>query len=83
MAEIRFTGLCGGTVKKKSKKGSDYSITQFTDLSGSQMSTFEVFGELGLVRDMTPREYFLDAKIVSLGNVQVLAGMSPVPTKSK
>lgn len=83
MARIVFTGLCGGTVEKvSSKTGKPYKITDFTDLSGSKMKVFQVFGDLGLPKDLTPKEYVLDASVVSLGDVQVVSGVSGKTAKS-
>ncbi len=75
MAKVIFTGLCGGTVEKVSKKTQKpYKVTSFTDLSGDKMVTFDVFGDLGLSRDMAPREYVFDCQVVSLGQVSVVPG---------
>jgi hypothetical protein len=58
MANLIFTGLCSGTEQKKSaKSGQPYNVTNFVDLDG--MTTISVFGDLHLVKDLTPREYTL------------------------
>lgn len=78
MAKIMFLGMCMGTVTKTSQKtGKPYSVTTFTDLSGNDAPSFQVFGDLGLSRDLTPREYVLEGSIVNVNNVSVLPGAAP------
>ena len=72
MARILFTGLCSGTEQKISKAGKPYSITNFVDLA--DMKPFSCFGDLGLPKDMTPKPYELNASVVQLGAVEVVAG---------
>jgi len=82
VAKIAFRGLCSGTEKRHSaKKGTDYTITKFVELPS--LSTFEVFGDLGLPAHEDSREYVLDANVVSLGNVKVITGSVSVGAPKK
>lgn len=75
MARITFTGLCNGTEEHVSEKtGKPYKSTEFVDLTGKRMQVFMVFGDLGLPKDTTPREYVLEGQVVSLGGVRVAGG---------
>lgn len=79
MAQITFTGMCKGTeTKVSSKTNREYKITSFVDMT--TFKTFEVFGDLGLQPDTNPREYKLDATIVTLNDVKVRPSVNdPVP----
>jgi hypothetical protein len=79
MAEIRFKGICSGTVAKHSaKKNSDYKITTFVEIPSLQK--FEVFGDLGLAAHDDAREYVIEGAVISLQNVVVKA---PAPAAKK
>ena len=76
MAIVTFTGLCGGTAEKVSQKKNTYKITKFVELPS--MTTFEVFGNLGLARSDVPRNYVLEGEITGLNHVVVRSGSEPV-----
>jgi hypothetical protein len=70
MARIMATAMCNGTQKKVSKKGSEYNITEFVEVSEEGMHTFSVFGDLGLKKDLSLKEYELTGQVVTLSNVK-------------
>jgi hypothetical protein len=75
MAKIVVTAMCNGTQTKVSKKGTNYTITEFVEVSEEGMHTFSVFGDLGLKKDLTLKEYELSGQVVTLSNVKAkLAG---------
>ncbi len=81
MAQIKFVGICSGTEQKTSQKGMPYSITNFVDLAN--MKPFSCFGDLGLPKDLTPKEYVLEASVVQLGAVSVVSGGGSAPAAKK
>ena len=81
MAQVKFVGMCSGTESKVSKKGGNYSITRFVEFPS--MNTFEIFGDLGLARSETPREYILEGELIGLNRAVVRAGSEPIRTGSK
>lgn len=77
MATIKFIGLCGGTQEATSAKtGKPYKFTEFTEVGGSSMRSFRLFGDLNLPRNMVPQEYVLEAGIEQLADVKVLSSVA-------
>jgi hypothetical protein len=73
MAKVIVYGVCNGTQSLTSKKtGKEYKVTSFVDFDNFQ--TFQVFGDLGLSKDVTPREYQLEGTVLSLSSVKLLSG---------
>lgn len=89
MATIKFIGLCGGTQDATSTRtGKPYKFTEFTEVGGSSMRSFRLFGDLHLPRSMVPTEYVLEAGIDQLADVKVVSnvvvtGAQEAATKSK
>lgn len=76
MAQVSFRGMCKGTETKTSQKtGNPYKITSFVDMD--TFKTFEVFGDLGLSPDTSPKQYVLSAVIGSLNSVTVHPEQKP------
>lgn len=75
MAQVSFRGICNGTVERVSQKtGKTYKITQFVEISDAGLTTLDVFGDLGLPRDVSIREYRLEARVTGLSGVSIITG---------
>ncbi len=75
MAQIKFTGICSGTQQKVSKQGNPYTVTSFAEVTPEGIKAFDVFGDLGLPYDPSPREYVLEASITGLSGVKLVSGL--------
>lgn len=78
MAKVVFKGMCNGTLEKVSQRtGKPYKITQFVEVTDAGMKQFDLFGDLGLPRDLTVREYVIEGTVTGISFPKLVTGGVP------